>query len=50
MITGISFILIAIYVAMPKSIMITLLVFGALTTFHGLVDFIKDIGKRGGKE
>lgn len=37
MITGIALILIACFVAMPKAIMITLCVFGALTIASSLI-------------
>ena len=42
MLTGIALILIACYVAMPKAIMVTLCVFGALKIlFSGCGAFIK---------
>ena len=40
MITGIALILIGVYVAMPKAIMITLIVFGSLKIMGGLLDLV----------
>lgn len=37
MITGIALILIAVFVAMPKAVMITLCVFGSWKIFHSVV-------------
>lgn len=42
MITGIALILIAVYIPMPKAIMITLCVFGGLKCLAGLADLLGD--------